>query len=357
MDIIYTILAFLIGFTIMVLVHEWGHYITGRLFGVKIDEFAIGMGPKLFSRKGKKNGVLFSVRAVPIGGFVRFAGDEEAYGDKNDVELAPDDPHLLQNLKVWKRFIIYAAGAFMNLVLGFLLIVILFLSIGEATTIPPKIGQVIDGSPAQSAGLRVEDVILKVNGVDIDQTDFDKALEQFDTLLGSEPVTFTVRRGKEIVDITVTPQFSEADGAYKVGFYFGYSYKPMGLGTALSVSAQTSFEMMGLIFKSLGDLIFKGEGVENISGPVGIVSYVYNAARDGIISIVNIFAALSLNLAVMNMLPFPALDGGKCVLLILEAIRRKPLSQKVEGWLNVAGFMLLMLLMVLVSANDLIKIF
>lgn len=354
MNIIYTILAFLIGFTLMVVVHEWGHYITGRMFKVKIDEFAIGMGPKIYSKKGKKNNVLFSLRCVPIGGFVKFTGDGESYGEQGEADES--DPNILPNIKVWKRFIIYAAGAVMNVVLGFVLLVLLYLFIGTATNIP-TIGDIIDGSPAQRAGLMKNDIILKIDGEDIIQDDYNKAIEQISKLLGENEVVFTVERNGNIVDITITPEFSEADNGYKVGFYFGYTYTSTSLGRAVTMAVDVSGEMMSLIYTTLGDLFFKGEGVENVSGPLGVVSIISDATRQGILSLISIFAALSLNLAVVNMLPFPALDGGKCLLLIIEGIIRKPIPKAVDGWINFVGFAALMILMVLLTVKDAINIF
>lgn len=354
MYVIYTILAFLIGFTLMVLVHEWGHYITGRMFGVKIDEFAIGMGPKIFSTRGKKNNTVFSVRWIPIGGFVKFTGDGEAYGEQTEAD--EKDPRILPNIKVWKRFIIYAAGAFMNVVLGFVLLVLLYLFIGLPTQ-TPNIGQVIDNSPAYSAGLQAGDIILKVDGVDIVQDNYDNAIEQISQLIGEGEVVFTVDRGGKIVEVVMTPQYDEETDSYKVGFYFGYIYKGVSFFKAVGLSVDTSLEMMTLIFKTLANLIFKGEGMENISGPIGIISIISDATRQGILSLISIFASLTLNLAVVNMLPFPALDGGKCVLLLIEAITRKPIKREVEGWLNFAGFALLMILMLVIGVKDVFTFF
>lgn len=355
MTVIYTILAFLIGFTLMVLVHEWGHYITGRIFKVKIDEFAIGMGPKFFSKKGKKTSTVFSLRCIPIGGFVKFAGDDEVYGEQTDVKDA-EDPHLLPNLAVWKRFIIYAAGAFMNVVLGFVLLISIYLALGVATN-TPTIGQVIENSPAYVAGLQQGDVILKVDGNDITHDDYNLAIEQISKYIGEDDVIFTVKRGNDIVDVSMTPQYDEESEGYKVGFYFGYTYRRTTICESLTMSARTSGEMMSLIFKTLANLIFKGEGFDEVGGPIAIISVISDATREGILQIVSIFASLTLNLAVVNMIPFPALDGGKCLLLLIEGITRKPINKNVEGWLNLVGFAALMLLMLVIGVKDVFSLF
>lgn len=355
MTVIYTILAFLIGFTLMVLVHEWGHYITGRIFKTKIDEFAIGMGPKIFSKKGKKTNTVFSLRCIPIGGFVKFAGDDEVYGEQTDVNDAAD-PHLLPNLAVWKRFIIYAAGAFMNVVLGFVLLVSIYLALGVATN-TPTIGTVIENSPAYVAGLQKGDIILKIDGNKITHDNYELAIEQISELIGENEVIFTVKRNDDTVDLTITPQYDDESESYKVGFYFGYTYRATKFGEAITMSAQTSGEMMSLIFKTLANLIFKGEGIEDVGGPIAIISVISDATREGILQIVSIFASLTLNLAVVNMIPFPALDGGKCLLLLIEAITRKPINKNVEGWLNLVGFAVLMLLMVVIGVKDVFSLF
>ncbi len=353
LTVIYTILAFVIGFTLMVLVHEWGHYITGRMFGVKIDEFAIGMGPKLWSKKGKKS--IFSIRAVPIGGFVKFTGDGESYGEQGEAE--EDDPNILPNIKVWKKFIIYAAGAFMNIVLGFVLLVMLYLFVGTASNVP-QIGDVVAGTPAEQAGLMTDDVIVQINGIDVEQNNFDVANSQISEQIGKDgDVIFTVNRNGELVNITLVPAFDEETQKLIAGFYFKLVYVPCSLGDSIVNAADMSLEMMTLIYEALGNMIFKGEGLDQMSGPVGIVSVISDATKDGIISIVSLFATLTLNLAVVNMLPFPALDGGKCVLLLIEAIRRKPLKMEIEGWLNLAGFVLLIILMIVLSVKDVASLF
>ncbi len=355
MNAILTILAFLIGFTLMVVVHEWGHYITGRMFGAKIDEFAIGMGPKIYSRRGKKTNTVFSIRSIPIGGFVKFTGDEEIYGEQAEVTDVKD-PHLLPNLKVWKRFIIYAAGAFMNVVLGFVLIIILLMGIGYATH-TPTVGDIIANSPAHEAGLEPGDIILQIDGVDIIQDDYNAAKEQLGTLITEESAVFTVKRGEEIKDISVTPEYDEEAKAYKVGFYFGYTYQKAGFGEAVVLSVETAGSFMTLIVKTFGALIFKGEGAENVGGVVEIVKQISASVNVGFMRVLELFASLTLNLAVVNMLPFPALDGGKCVLLLIEGIIRRPINRNVEGWLNLAGFALLMLLMVVITAKDIFSLF
>lgn len=355
MNVVYTILAFLIGFTIMVLVHEWGHYITGRLFHVKIDEFAVGMGPKIFSRKGKKNNVLFSIRAFPIGGFVKFAGDGESYGEQ--TVIAEDDPDILPNKKVWQRFIIAAAGAVMNVVLGFVLLLIIYMVIGIPSN-TPTIGKVIEGQPAQIAGMQAGDILLKIDGVDIIQDNYNEASKQVGELLTDKKSIVTVKRDGEIIDLEITPVYSDEEGnkGYKIGVYFGYVYEVKPLTTALSYSAKQAGEMITLIVRAFRDMIFKGEGLDNVGGPVSIVQVISDATKDSFISVLSIFAALSLNLAVVNMIPFPALDGGMCLLLIIEAIRRKPLSKNVSGWISVIGFAVLMILMILLTVKDVISL-
>ncbi len=353
MNTVYTILAFLIGFTLMVVVHEWGHYITGRIFNVKIDEFAIGMGPKIYSKKGKK--VLFSLRCIPIGGFVKFTGDGESYGEQGEAN--ENDPDILPNIKVWKRFIIYAAGAFMNVVLGFVLLVILYLCIGTLSQ-TPQIGKLMENSPAERAGLAENDIIIKIDGTDIIQDNFNSANAQISAILNEgKTVVFTVNRNGDNVDVTVTPEYDEKDNRYRVGFYFSRGYVPTNLGRAISDATTMSGQMMSLIYTSIGNMIFKGEGLDQMSGPLGVITVISDATRESFISVVSIFAALSLNLAVVNMLPFPALDGGKCLLLVIEGIRRKPIKKEVEGWINLVGFAALMLLMVLLTVKDAINIF
>ena len=355
MNVIYTIIAFLVGFTLMVLVHEWGHYITGRMFKAKIDEFALGMGPKIYQRRSKKTNVLFSLRSIPIGGFVKFTGDDEVYGEQAPV-TDEKDPYLLPNLAVWKRFIIYAAGAFMNIVLGFVLIVGLLGIFGIETTIP-EVGSVIENTPGYTAGLQAGDRFVSINGTVINTEDNLAAVDQISSLIvGGGELNVVVERDGELVDLVIIPEYDEESKTYKVGFYFGAKAEHLPFGELIVTSARTAGNMMTMIYQVLGNLIFKGEGAENIGGPVAIISVISSATRQGIMSVISVFASLTLNLAVVNMLPFPALDGGKCLLLIIEGITRKPINKKVEGWINLVGFAVLMLLMVLVGAKDIFNL-
>lgn len=355
MNAVYTIIAFLVGFTLMVLVHEWGHYITGRMFKAKIDEFALGMGPKIYQKRSKKTNVLFSLRSIPIGGFVKFTGDDEVYGEQAPV-TDEKDPYLLPNLAVWKRFIIYAAGAFMNIVLGVMLIIGLYSILGAEATIP-QVADVIKDSPGYTAGLQAGDRFVSINGVVIDTEDDDVAVDQVSNLItqGGE-LNVVVERNGELVELLIVPQLDESTNTYKVGFYFDYKIIRLTVGEILTNSVKSAGYMMSMIYQVLGDVIFKGEGTENIGGPVAIITVISSATRQGIMSVVSVFASLTLNLAVVNMLPFPALDGGKCLLLIIEGITRKPINKKIEGWINLVGFAVLMLLMVLVGAKDIFNL-
>ena len=363
MTTIYTIIVFVLGFGLMVLVHEFGHYITGRIFKADIEEFAIGMGPQIFKKQGKRT--LFSIRCVPIGGFVKFKGEDET--DKEKIEEVKDNPHYLNNLAVWKRFIIYASGALMNVVLGFVLLLVLALFIGlpyahYEEDAPPVIEQVASSSAAEEAGIQAGDIILAVNGEAIPQNSFTEALDKVSGFIdGETPLVFKLQRGEETVDVTVTPRYSEQDEKYMIGITYGghvyYTYEKLSVGEAFTFTFETGGEMMTLIVTTLRDMIFHGEGLDQVSGPVGIISAVRDAVKEGFYMIISIFAALTFNLAVVNLLPFPALDGGKCVLLIIEGIRRKPLPPEKEGWLNVVGFLLLMGLMVVLTIKDIIALF
>ncbi len=352
MTVLYTILAMVIGYSVIVLIHEWGHYITGRMFGVKTDEFSVGMGPKLLQKKTKN--VMLSLRAIPIGGYVKFTGDEEVYGE--NTKGAENDPHIILNLSVWKKLIIYVAGAVMNFVLGFVLLLTVYFLLGAPTQIP-TIGSVIEGTPADRAGLEANDRIVEIDGIAVPQDDYNKALELITEHISDKPVEIAVKRSDVIERITIQPEYEEETSSYKIGIYFGYTYGRITLKEAFEEACYATGEMITVLYRTLGNMIFKGEGLENLSGPIGIVNVVSDATRQGILSVVYIFAVISFNLAVINLLPFPALDGGKCFLLIIEAITKKPLPRKVEGYINLVGFAMLILLMLVITFKDVIHLF
>ncbi|MBE5817234.1 MAG: PDZ domain-containing protein [Clostridiales bacterium] len=351
MDSFTTILIMIIGLGVMVAVHELGHFIAGKIFKVKITEFGIGFGPKIFKKKGKET--LFTLRAIPMGGFVRFLDADEVKPEERE-ELDKNDPRLLENTKIWKRLIIYAAGAFMNIILGLVLIFCIYFFIGVPTN-TPVVGTVDKNMPAYEGGLLAGDIFTEVNGEAITHDNYNDAIQQIKNHINGEEIKITVLRNGEAVDLFITPKLVENnDGtsSYLLGFTFGYEYERLPFFKSIGLSFSVGGEMLTVIADAFKNLIFKGEGAGEVTGIVGMYGIMSDAAKQGLVSVLSVFSALTLNLAVVNLFPFPALDGGKIILLGVEAIRRKPIPKEKEGWLNLIGFGILILLMILVTIKD-----
>lgn len=346
----YILIAILI-FGILIAVHEFGHFITAKLCGVRVLEFSIGMGPLLLKRQGKET--LYSLRLLPIGGFCAMEEDE-----------ASADPRAFPNQNLLKKFLILAAGAGMNFLLGFLIILIVLSgSIGHTM----EITAFMEDCPYESeTAFHVGDVIWKVDGHRIHDT-FD-----ISKYLGgeSEVHDITVKRDGTFVtleDFPIKP--IQYPGQTNKMFGFTFSARPETMFERLDYSWNQSVYFVKLVWMSLRDLFSGAYGVQDLSGVVGIVNLISDegqtvAREAGIyaafVSISNIAAFISINLAVMNLLPIPALDGGRIFFMLVlwpvEKLFKRRLDPKYEGYVHTAGLILLMGLMAYVAFNDVIRI-
>jgi len=337
------VLALLI-FGFLILIHEFGHYIMARIFQVGIHEFAIGMGPKLISKTSKKTGIAYSLRLLPIGGYVSMEGEDKESASENALCHKP----------VWQRLLVMVAGSVMNLLCGFLLTVVLVLAI-------PRIGSTVVAEFDEEAtsiqdGLREGDTIVAVDGITV-HTGYDLNY----TILheAHEPVDVTVlRNGERIVLSDVRFPGAEEEGVTFGTADFRVYALPKTAGNVIKECFFRSVTSVRMVWESLIDLISGRFGVEQMSGPVGITTEIGNAAKanDGGISLLSLSALIAINLGVMNLLPLPALDGGRVFFLLIEAIRRKPLNRDMEGYIHFAGLVLLLLLMAFITFFDISKL-
>ena len=342
-----TILIALLFFSIIIMIHELGHFLVARATGIYAEEFSIGMGPRLLKISGKET--VYSLRALPIGGYVRFLGEDED----------SSDPRAFNNAKVWKRFLVIISGPIMNLLLAVLLLSIAYLSFGVYEADLPVIGDVIAGYPAQQAGLHAEDRIVKVGDLDVSAMPDSDAVEQIRGFIngnGSKPFSIVVQRNQENLSFDVIPTLDEANNRWQLGFYFKPSIRKVGFFEASSMSFVQTYHIIGMMFVMLKDLIFAGKGLGDVMGPVGIVSEIGRAAQAGIQQLMNLGIIITINLGIMNLIPFPALDGGRLILLIVEGVRGKPVDRNKEGYFHLVGFALLMILMIIVTYKDILKI-
>jgi regulator of sigma E protease len=341
----YFIIILLI-FGILVLVHELGHFLTARLCGVTVNEFAIGMGPKIFTRVSKKSGIRYSVRLLPIGGFVSMKDD-----DVFDGEVDPNDDGSFCNKSVPRRMLITIAGAVMNLILGFLLMMILVFSTQNlASTTVAKFAE----DATSSQWLHVDDEIIKVGKTRV-HTFNEVAYEIMNS--GYEPVDITVKRNGEKIVLhgVVFSTFEES------GTVFGqYDFIPYAEETNFpNLIKHTFFRSVStvkMVLDSVKGLLTGRFGMEAVSGPVGVVTVVEDAAKMGFASFLYVVCVLTINLGVFNLIPFPALDGGQFLFLAIEGVRGKPINRNIQSYINFAGIVILFAFMIFITCKDVINL-
>ncbi len=346
MDILYWILAILI-LELLILFHELGHYICARIFGVRIEEFSIGMGPKIFSRVSEKTGIRYSIAAFPIGGFVSMLGEDE------DSE----DPDSFGKKAAWKRLIITVAGAIMNLITGLLLMFIIVLASGPLASntvhsYPPD-SYFEENNFAVSSGetLLAGDEILAINGKSI-HIAFDLSYEIMHKG-GEGPVNVTVLRDGVTRTLSVTfPSFEENGIRYGV-LDFYVRAEERSVGNLLYHTWHRTVGTVRMIWDSFGDLLSGRYGMESVSGPIGVAGAMSEAASSGgFLTLLLLVAIITINLGIANLLPIPGLDGGRLVFLLIEIIFRRPVPQKFEAPINFVGLLLMIGLMIVVMFKD-----
>lgn len=347
----YLVIAILI-FSFLIFIHELGHFLTAKLFDVKVNEFSIFMGPRILHwGKGETE---YSLRLLPIGGFCAMEGEDGS----------SEDPRSFTSKAPWKRAIILAAGAFMNFLTGLVLLIVIYSTAGGFRT--TEITAFVDGCPLEGT-LQVGDVIEKINGDNIYIfSDFTMLTER----AGDGPMDLTIRRdGKtmELQQVEMVKREYQVDGETQMiyGITCGAVEKKTPL-TLLKNSWYTAIDFARMVKMGLVDLLTGAVGVKDLSGPVGIVDTVQETGKnsastvDGILNVLYFGAFIAVNLAVMNMLPIPALDGGHIFFLLvtwaIEGITKKKIDPKYEAYIHAAGLVLLMGLMVFVTFNDIVKL-
>ncbi len=341
---IWYILLTILTLSLLILIHELGHFLTARSFNVSIREFAIGMGPKILSKMSQKSGIVYSLRLFPIGGFVAMVGEDEA----------SDDENALNNKPVWQRMVITAAGACMNLLLGFILMTVV-------VTMSPAIGGTTvlrfteENALSEQSGLRIGDEIVEVDGTKVNIAS-ELAYEIMRN--GTKPLELKVKRdGETLVLKNVKFPTIVSEGVEFGMTDFVVLAVEKNLGSVLKQSFFRSISTVKMIWQSLLDLVTGRYGIDQMSGPIGVTTAVSEAASTSAVDFLYLVVVITINLGIFNLLPLPALDGGRLLFQIVELIRHKPIKPEFEGYIHFAGILLLMLLMVVVSLNDIIKLF
>ncbi len=368
MYFLYIILAIL-AFGFLVFIHELGHYVAARIFQVTIYEFSIGMGPRLAWYQSKKTGIVYAIRMIPFGGFVSMAGelseDEEEPAPQNEeerfrAERIAANPRLgtLASKAAWKRLIVHAAGALMNLFCGFLIVVIMVMAVPTlyGTTVD-DFAVMKDGSavPSVRDGLLVGDEITHVNGSRVYISDQLNYLIQWEG--GRGPVTLTVRRGGETLDVTVQFLTYTASGQSLGMPDFYPRAEEKNIGTIIKHAFFRTTNMAGMVWDSLIGLLTGQVSIGAVSGPVGVTTVIADSAKDYFPNFFAIVSFISINLGIFNLLPLPALDGGHLLYTFIELVTRKKLPSRVIGIIDAVGFILLFGIMIFVTGKDIIGLF
>ena len=340
MNFILTLLA--LG--LVIFIHEMGHLIAAKRSGIGVYEFAVGMGPKLVSKMF--GGTEYSLRLLPFGGFVRLAGMDEPDGD---TPFFDSDKHY-QNKSVFARFITISAGSLMNIFLGFFIFVMIYSLLGVPAP-TSTVASVLSGSPAQEAGLRSGDRILTVN--DMPVVDVQKDVVRIVHQSLDTPVRFEIVRDGRRFERQIVPRSLDGNARQGlIGVQFEVALNRYNPVMAIGFGVQRTVESVQQVFTSLGMLINRDATLKDMAGPIGIVQLASFELDRGVLNFFNIMALISISLGVINLFPFPVLDGGHLVFLLLELLLRRPLDKRIENYVHQAGALVLILLMGFIVFND-----
>lgn len=350
MSIIINILLFILILGSIVLVHEFGHFIFAKMMGVYVYEFAIGMGPKIFSKKGKETE--YTIRAIPIGGFCQMAGEDL---DDDDLKKVPKDKRL-QSKSCFQRFLIMFFGAGNNFIFAILLLFSIGLIWG-GTSMEPLVSSVEKNYPAYTAGMSAGDRILEINGHKISTSD-DISLYLAVADPDSTSKIKVQTKDNTTETLSIKPKKDKVDG--KTTYRYGIGMQQEKTYGVLS-AIQFTYKKTGSIFKQMavtvGYLFTGGIKISQLSGPVGIYSIVGEQSRAGIMNVLYLIAFLSINVGFINLIPLPAFDGGHILFILIEKIKGSPVNPETENKIHTIGLFLLMLLMIIITFNDVLRLF
>ncbi|MCF6460509.1 RIP metalloprotease RseP [Clostridium sp. Cult3] len=329
-----TAIAAIFVFLMVILFHEFGHFIVAKLVGIKVNEFSIGMGPKIFQKK--KGETKYTIRALPIGGYVSMEGEDEN----------SDDPRSFSKVSAPSRIAVVAAGAIMNFVLAIIVFSIVSYSMGMPTT---TILETIEESPAEKIGIQSGDQILSIN--DKETNNWDSVVDEISKSIPGEDMTIVLLRHGESIKYTIKPETNEEERTI-IGIV-------PELHKSFSSSIKGGFQKTGSMLKLMFEFIrmaFRGQvSTKDLSGPVGVIYAIGETAKYGIVNLLYLLGFISVNLGFFNLLPIPALDGSRIIFLIIEIIRGKPIDPEKEGFIHFVGFALLIVLMIAVTYSDIIR--
>jgi regulator of sigma E protease len=338
-----TIIAFLLVFGGVVFIHELGHFLFAKLFNIEVSEFALGFGPKLISKKiGETR---YRINIIPLGGYVKIAGmDHDDSEDQRSFNFKP----------LWQRFLVIFTGPLMNFVLAFLLFFLVFLNTGVPSGTVVELGKLQPNSPAILAGLQSGDQVISINGQKV------LGLREMIGTIESNPgqeLSFQVERQGRLIEISVIPRADSETGLGKINAEIMEKpvLKKIGIVPAFKHGITWTFQVVVVIINGLREMI-TGKMAPDFTGPLGIAQLAGEAARSGFADLLWLAAVLSVNLGLFNLLPIPALDGGRLLFFVFEFVRGKPVDPKKEQIVHYVGFVLMMVLFLLVTYKDILKL-
>ena len=349
-NVIGTILITVVAFGILIFIHEFGHFIVAKACGIRVNEFAIGMGPKIL-KFGKKE-TTYTLRAFPIGGYCAMEGEDSESEDERSFYKKP----------VWQRMCVVLAGAVMNVLLGFIILTGLAASQNGFAS---KTVATVSPSVAGESSIQVGDELVSINGYRITVGDditfgvYRADPDGSQTLTDINSTVVVRRNGKKITinNFKCFYEYVNDEGKTVIDYSFKVYSEKKTLLTVLKHGFFDTLSYVRVVWLSLGDLITGKVGIEGVSGVVGVGSEMGKAASMGIYPLMSIVALITVNLGVVNLLPFPALDGWRALTLIIEAIRRKPIKKEIEGYVNLVGMGLLLLLAAIITVKDILNLF
>jgi len=356
---LYVLLALLL-LGIMITVHELGHFLAARACGIAVRSFGIGFGPRVAHWVSKKTGTEYSFRLIPAGGFCGFYGEDDAQGKDKD------DPRSLNNQAAWKRLVTIAFGPIMNFVLAFVVGLVFFFGYGLPVPEGDIISQVTEvsvGSPAEEAGMLPGDIIAAINGRAVTDN-VSELVAQYQ--VGGEPLHVTVLRDDAEVSLLVSPEYDEAENRLLMGIMMtvGYgenyeiTWQRMDIGTTIRHTWDTCVSAGTMILDSLKGLFTRGEGLDQMAGPVGVINIIAQETRAyKLMGYLNMLMMISINLGLVNLLPIPGLDGCRILFVLFEMIFRRPVNRMVEAYIHLAGYVFLIGLMIFFTFKDVLNIF
>lgn len=345
-----TILSFVLVAGIIITIHEFGHFVAARLTGMRVKKFSIGFPPRIFTKK--YGDTEFSLSWIPLGGFVQIAGMVDESLDEEGITGAPDE---FMSKNAAQKIFVLSAGVLMNYLTAVVILIGLTVAVGLPDVGRSEIGQTVEGRPAHSVGLRAGDLITSIDGIAV--TEWEEVVERITA--SSDSVRMTVLRGSENLSFVVpTEEIQSGDSSRKViGISPAVVYRDASFGEAISSGFVFCYRTTANLAVFIGDLV-SGEGsLSQLSGPVGVAQLSGESARQGMSEFLFFIAFVSVSIGFLNILPFPVLDGGHIVVVLIESIIRRPIPTRVKLAIQQAGMAALLLLIIVVSYHDIVKLF